>query len=193
MSISDDYYQEVEQSYLDVLKPAFLMSSSAKNERALIAELCDPSYLDLLCMDQTKVSPIGAKGSNLAPCDFFSRQQHLIHLKDSEASAPLSHLWNQALVSAQSFRRDKEFRKDARKEAGRRETTHSRSGFVNLLPTVANINASDYTIVYGILKKRHVRTKKRNISFVSKVALLGTVEQLTMMGYKTELHLTEKC
>jgi uncharacterized protein (TIGR04141 family) len=191
--ISDDYYQEVEQSYLDVLKPAFLVSSSAKNERALIAELCDSSYPDLLCMDQSKVSPTGAKGANLEPCDFFSRQQQLIHLKDSEASAPLSHLWNQGLVSAQSFRRDKKFRKDARREARKREAKHSRSGFVELLPKVANINASDYTIVYGILKKKHMRTKKLNLPFFSKVALRGIVEQLTMMGYRTELHLIEKC
>jgi len=190
--ISDDYYQEVEQSYLDVLKPAFLISSSAKNERALIAELCDPSYPDLLCMDQTKVSPKGAKGSNFEPCDFFSKQQQLIHLKDSETSAPLSHLWNQGLISAQSFRRDKKFRKDARREAKKRETKHSRSGFVALLPKVANISASDYTIVFGILKKKHVRSKQLNIPFFSKVALRAIVEQLTMMGYKTELHLIEK-
>lgn len=97
------------------------------------------------------------------------------------------------MVSARSFRRDKKFRKDARKEAGKRETKYSRSGFVSLLPKVANINASDYTIVYGILKKKHVRTKKLNIPFFSKVALRGIVEQLTMMGYKTELHLIEKC
>ncbi len=191
--VSDDYYKEVEQSYLDVLKPAFLLSSTAKNERALIADLCDPSYPDLLCMDQTKVSPTGAKGSNMEPCDFFSKQQQLIHLKDSATSAPLSHLWNQGLVSAQSFRLDKKFRKDARKEAGKRETKHARSGFVALLPKVANINPSDYTIVYGILKKKHARTKKLNIPFFSKVALRGIVEQLTMMGYKTELHLIEKC
>ncbi|GGX08633.1 DUF6119 family protein [Undibacterium macrobrachii] len=190
--VSDDYYQEVEQSYLEVLKPAFLSSSTAKNERALISELCDPRYTDLLCMDQTKVSPTGANGSNLEPCDFFSKQQQFIHLKDSEASAPLSHLWNQGLVSAQSFRLDSKFRKDARREAGKRETKHARSGFVNLLPKVANINPSDFTIVYGVLKKMNARTKKLNIPFFSKVALRGVVEQLTMMGYKTELHLIEK-
>ncbi|WP_170909639.1 TIGR04141 family sporadically distributed protein [Janthinobacterium sp. TND4EL3] len=51
-----------------------------------------------------------------------------------------------------------------------------------MLPKVANINPSDYTIVYGILKKKHARTKKLNIPFFSKVTLRGIVEQLTMMG-----------
>lgn len=190
--ISDDYYKIVEQSYLDVLKPAFLLSSIAKNEQELIAELCGPTHPDLLCMDQTKVSPSGAKGANMEPCDFFSQKQQLIHLKASASSAPLSHLWNQGLVSAQSFRLDKKYRKDARKEATARETKHARTGFVDLLPKVASINPSDYTVVYGILKKKHAHTKKLGIPFFSKVALRGIVEQLTMMGYNTELHLIEK-
>ncbi len=190
--ISDDYFKEVEEFYLGQLRPSFLTASSAKNERALIAELNDPRYADLLCMDQTKSSPAGATGANLEVCDFFSKARQMIHLKDSEDSAPLSHLWSQGLVSAQSLMSDRQFRKQVRKAAGEREKLHGRMGFVHLLPTEKKIDPAELTIVYGILKKKHTRSKKLNIPFFSKVALRATVRQLTMMGYHTELHLIEK-
>ncbi len=194
--IDDIYYKNVEQFYLSLLKPAFLLSSTAKNERALIHELCSSKYPELLCLDQTKVSPAGAKGSNLEPCDFLAKTTsmslQLIHLKDSESSAPLSHLWNQGLVSAQSLMHDSVFRQGVRKVTNDREKIHCRSGFVGMLPTAAKITPSEYTVVYGILKKKNTITKKLSIPFFSKVALRGTAEQLMMMGYKTELHLIEK-
>jgi len=190
--ISSAYYQEVEQAYLNLLAPTFLATSTAKNERELIKALCDPAYPDLLCIDQTKVNPGGVKGANLEACDFLSKSAQLIHLKDSEASAPLSHLWNQGLVSAETLQRDSAFRTGFRKVAKARESLYSRSGFTVQLPSASKINTSKFTVVYGVLKKRNKKTGLVSLPFFSKVALRAAAARITMMGYRVELHLIEK-
>jgi uncharacterized protein (TIGR04141 family) len=48
-------------------------------------------------------------------CDLFSRAKNTIHVKRyTGSSAPLSHLFSQAIVSGILFRRDSEFRNKAR-------------------------------------------------------------------------------
>lgn len=190
--ISTEYYKEVEQAYQDLLKPAFIGSSAAKNERELIADLCAPTYTDLLCIDQTKLNPKGVKGANLEACDFLSKTAQLIHLKDSATSAPLSHLWNQGLVSAESLRRDSAFRKGFRRVTKERETLYSRSGFAAQLPTGTKITPAKYTVVYGVLKKRGKKSGSIGLPFFSKVALRAAANRISMMGYQVELHLIEK-
>jgi len=70
-------------------------------------------------MDQVKLNPAGMGGaSSLEPCDFLSNDKQFIHLKDGHGSAPISHLWNQGLVSAEGVRAGtRKFRKDFRTAA----------------------------------------------------------------------------
>lgn len=110
--VSRDYHKEIEDGFGALLKPAFRTATTAENERAFITEL-EPEA-DLISMDQTKVSPKGAGNAALEPCDFLSRSKQFIHLKDGHSSAPLSHLWNQGLVSAEALVSDEVFRKGFR-------------------------------------------------------------------------------
>lgn len=190
--VSKEYRDEVEAAYKGLLKPAFVESSSARNERELIAELSATTYPDLLCIDQSKVNPKGVSNANLEPCDFLSRTKQLIHLKDSEASAPLSHLWSQGLNSAEALVSDSKFRTGFRDAAKKREADYGRSGFVALLPTAAKITPSEYAVVYGVLKPKSKRTGHLNLPFFSKVALRAAAERITLMGFPVELHLIEK-
>lgn len=190
--ISGKFHQEVENFYLNLLSPAFLAASTAKNERQLIAHLSTAAFPNLLCIDQTKINPSGVTGANLEACDFLSDSAQLIHLKGTEDSAPLSHLWNQGLVSAELLRRDSEFRKEFRRVTADREKIYSRSGFVAQLPTATKITPSKYTIVYGVLKPRQKLSKIMNLPFFSKVTLRVAADRLAMMGFKVELHLIEK-
>lgn len=189
--ISKAYHKEIEDYYSNLLKPSFITSSSAKNERQLIANLNSGPYSNLLCIDQTKISPSGVKGANLEACDFLSNSAQLIHLKDSEDSAPLSHLWNQGLVSAETLRRDSDFRKEFRRVTKDREAKFGRTGFSSQLPA-RKFDPSKFTVVYAVLKKRGKLSGKLNLPFFSKVALRAAAERISMMGYKVELHLIEK-
>ncbi|WP_174274578.1 DUF6119 family protein [Sphingomonas bacterium] len=81
------FYDEVEMAYQALVTPAFVVSTTAKNERDFIAQLL--ANANLLCLDQTRANPTGAKRANLEPCDFLSTSRQLIHLKDGHGSSPL--------------------------------------------------------------------------------------------------------
>ncbi|MRX07362.1 hypothetical protein GJ697_05890 [Pseudoduganella sp. FT25W] len=190
--VSRAYYQDIQQYYLDLKKTPFLSASTAANEQELIAELCTTTYPHLLCIDKTKINPAGVSYANLEVCDFVSHSKQLIHLKDSASSAPLSHLFNQGLVSAEALRRDSTVRTKFRKVAGQREVEYGRNGFVPILPTAARIVPSEWTVVFGVLKKTGARSGTLDLPFFSKVALRAAADRISLMGYQVELHLIEK-
>lgn len=132
--VDKSFHAAIEKDFnkLVAAKP-FCPSTKARNERDFIVEL--DKRKDLLNLDQVKIDPHGAKGAMIEPCDFFSQKKHFIHLKDGHSSAPISHLWNQATVSAESFVRDEKFRIDLRKAAIKRQARKPKKvGFENLLP-----------------------------------------------------------
>ena len=189
--VNDVFYAEVEKAYQNLVAPAFVTSTKAKNERDFIAELLTDT--NLLCLDQTRASPTGAKGANLEPCDFLSVDRQLIHLKDGHSSSPLSHLWNQGLISTESFVRDAGFRTAFRKAVTAREKQYSRSGFLALVPDGRTKPVpANFTIVYGVMRHPKTRTKSLALPFFSKIALRAVAERLDLMGFKVELHLIEK-
>lgn len=185
------FYKEVQDVYERLIKPAFVTSTTAKNERAFIAEL--DANPDLLNIDQTKASPKAARGANLEPCDFLSRAKQFIHLKDGHGSAPLSHLWNQGLVASESFLRDETFRKKFRSEAKKRQKKANKSGFELLLPDGrSKPAASEYTIVYGVMRHPYKASGNLGLPFFSKVSLRAAAERLELVGFGVELHLIRK-
>jgi uncharacterized protein (TIGR04141 family) len=189
--VDDVFHAEVEKAYLNLVAIPFVTSTMAKNERAFIAELL--ANADLLCLDQTRANPSGVRGANLEPCDFLSVSRQLIHLKDGHASSPLSHLWNQGLVSTESFVRDAGFRTAFRKAVTAREKQYGKSGFLALIPDGrTKPEPADFTIVYGVMRHPKVRTKSLALPFFSKIALRAVAERLDLMGFKVELHLIKK-
>lgn len=190
--ISGLFFQEIQAYYQNLKKPAFHISSNAANEQELIKELCGPAHPQLLCIDKTKINPTGVKNANLEVCDFVSQSKQLIHLKDSESSAPLSHLFNQGLVSAETLLRDSTARTKFRAVASKREAEYKRTGFLALLPTPSRIASSQWTVLFGVLKKKGARSGTLDLPFFSKVALRAAAERIILMGYQVELHLIEK-
>jgi uncharacterized protein (TIGR04141 family) len=189
--VEKEFYTEVEQVFTALLRPAFKPVTSAITEQELIKEL--ESEADLLSIDRTKVSPKGAAGANLEPCDFLSRARQLIHLKDGHASAPLSHLWNQGLISAEAFMSDETFRKGFRKVTRKREKEFKKTGFVALLPqSLKKPDAAVYPIVFGVMRHPYKATGSLGLPFFSKVALRAVAERLSRMNFAVELHLIEK-
>lgn len=189
--IDREFYAAVDAYYNNLLATPFIAQTTAKNERLFITQLL--SQPNLLCLDQTRVNPKGAKQANLEPCDFLSMNRELIHLKDGHGSSPLSHLWNQGLVSTESFVRDFDFRKNFRKVVKARETQYGRSGFYDLIPDGrTRPSPADFTIVYGVMRHPNARSKSLTLPFFSKIALRAVAERLDSMGFKVELHLIEK-
>lgn len=190
--VDPNFHAEVERDFKAVLKPAFIPFTECESERELIAEL--DKNPDLLNLDQVKISPVGATGANLEPCDFFSRTRQFIHLKDGHSSAPISHLWNQGVVAAEAFVRDEGFRKTLRKEAIKRQNRKPRkTGFETILPDGRSKPIpADYTIVFGIMRTPYAKSGALGLPFFSKVSLRSVVSRIQTMSYPVELHIIER-
>ncbi|MFJ3376491.1 DUF6119 family protein [Pseudomonas sp. NPDC086112] len=190
--IDGGFYHAVEAEFRRLVSLApFVASTYSKNERDFIAEL--DADVNLLNLDQVKLSPLGATNSNLEPCDFLCRTKRFIHLKDGHSSAPISHLWNQGLVSAESFVRDDKFRRDLRAAAVQRQRATSKSNFHTLLPTGGTRpEAKDYKVVFGIMRHRYKSSGLLGLPFFSKVSLRAVAKRIELMGYPVEVHLIEK-
>jgi uncharacterized protein (TIGR04141 family) len=191
-SVDKKFHVAIEKSFARLVSPVpFVASTTATNERDFIAEL--NSRADLLNMDQVKISPEGMPGASFEPCDFLSTKRQFIHLKDGQASDLISHLWNQGIVASESFVRDGKFRKDFRDNAITRQRKYRKAGFEKLLPSGrSRPDASQFTVVFGILRPRYRRSGALGIPFFSKVSLRAAADRIALMGFTVEVHLVEK-
>jgi uncharacterized protein (TIGR04141 family) len=132
-------------------------------------------------------------GASLEPCDFLSTNRQFIHLKDGHSSEPISHLWNQGVVSAEAFVRDAKFRKDFRDAVKKRQKKSKKQGFENLLPDGrSKPTPSEYTVVFGIMRAPYLKSGALGIPFFSKISLRAIVERIRLMGFNVEVHLIKK-
>jgi len=190
--VDKDFHSRVEHSYLKYLaKVSFLPSTKTKNERELILELDKLPHL--LNLDQVKINPAGVSNANIEPCDFLSTKSQFIHLKDGESSGPISHLWNQGVVSAEAYLNDLKFRKDLNLEIKNRQKKYKKAGFDTLLPRAnGTLDVSKITVIFGIMRAPYVKTSRAGLPFFSKVSFKPVAQTIESMGYKVEIHLIEK-
>jgi uncharacterized protein (TIGR04141 family) len=191
-TVDKGFHTSVESGFLALVAATpFVSSTSQLNEREFIKEVDGLKHF--LNLDQVKLNPVGMPGANLEPCDFLSRDRQFIHLKDGHGSAPISHLWNQGVVSAESFVRDEKFRKDLRAAVKRRQKRSKKSGFEKLLPDGrSKPTPSDFTVVFGIMRSRYKKSTNLSLPFFSKISLRAIADRLQLMGFKVEVHLVEK-
>lgn len=191
-AVDKSFHASVEAAFAKlVASRPFVVSTISANEREFISEL--EADKNLLNLDQVKLSPTAMSGANLEPCDFLSRSRQFIHLKDGHGSAPISHLWNQGVVAAEAFVRDEKFRRDLRAAALKRQRKAKKTGFEKLLPDGRSKPIpGDFTVVYGIMRSRHKKSKALGLPFFSKISLRGVADRIELMGYAVEVHLVEK-
>jgi uncharacterized protein (TIGR04141 family) len=131
----------------------------------------------LALMDQRFIKLPGQ--TKIEACDIFSDRRLFVHVKHRKGgSGPLSHLFAQAMVSAECFVTEPEFRKQLR------QTLESaRTGFGRFSP--AQVNASDYGVVLAMITSPTASGDvAEKLPFFSKVTLRLAVKRLTSMGFK---------
>lgn len=112
------------------------------------------------------------------PCDLFTAQRQFVHVKRRKGgSAPLSHLFMQAVVSAEGFVKEEKFR-----QALRRALEKVKPGYGIYSPD--EIRARDYRIVLGMIAKPGTGNIAEGLPFFSKVTLRLAVMQLTSMNFE---------
>ncbi len=133
---------------------------------------------DYICFD-TKLIKLPEWTSGIEPCDFFSPEKQFIHIKNDASSSKLSHLFNQGVVSGESFLREQEFRKQFKQKARRMN-----SDIASVLPDVRQRpDINEYKIVFAVMRKPY-RDGSFGLPFFSKVSLKNASQRLTDLGYK---------
>ncbi len=143
-------------------------SEGAYNAR-LAAELPDQFAL----MDQKFILCDGPR-SQVELCDLYSKDKRFIHVKRyAGASAPLSHLFAQAIVAGTLFRRDIDFRQKANALLP-----------IGFGPITASPTAKGFEVVLAI-----VSTSKNQLvlPFFSRVNLRNVRDRLEDQGYSVSL------
>jgi uncharacterized protein (TIGR04141 family) len=119
-----------------------------------------------------KTIDIGGGRSSVEFCDLFSKDKKLVHIKKYGGSSVLSHLFQQGVVSGESFLSDLHFRNEVNKKL---------DDAYKLEDVGARPNPSDYEICYAIMSDI---PGELHIPFFSKVVMKNAVNRLQTYGYK---------
>lgn len=173
--INNDFVTEINNAYnnFELSDIAFIDCPQDYNEdhynQSLVNSL-QGSHLIHKC----NIPFSGGSGNAIEPCD-VAIGKTLIHIKNNGGSSYLSHLFNQATNSCQLLK-DNSFRNKFKEKLLNNNIT-------DLIDN--NFNASDYTIVLGIINKNH--NERPHIPFFSKVSIKYAATLILNLGYKFKL------
>jgi uncharacterized protein (TIGR04141 family) len=131
-------------------------------------------YPEQFALFDQKEIKCGSQYDKVEFCDLFSKDKQVVHVKRyAGASAPLSHMFSQAVVSANLLRRDSDFR-------------HQVSGYLTpeFKALLHEPSPGEYEIVLAI-----VSTSKKDLTipFFSRVNLNNARVRLQYLGYTVTL------
>ncbi len=121
----------------------------------------------------TKSIDIGGGKNKIEYCDLYKKQtKQLIHIKRYGGSNVFSHLFNQGLVSGESFLGERLFRE----KVNAIMPDDSKFSNLNLTP-----KSSDYEIVFAVISSM---ASDLSLPFFSKVSLSNVYKRLKTLGFK---------
>lgn len=129
--------------------------------------------INAMNMDKKNIQIEGK--SKIEFCDILTKNKELIHVKKYGNSALLGHLFNQGLVSAQTFLNDKEFRQKANQKIN--DTDYK-------LPEDDIRKIKEYKVVFAIISKFD---KQLSIPFFSKVVMKNVFQTLDNNGFNVTI------
>jgi uncharacterized protein (TIGR04141 family) len=186
-SIDKSLVEEVD-NYIDSIPRGISLPDAKKtdNEEKYNVDLESSHSANLICFDK-KLIKLTGWSSSIEPCDFFSKDLEFIHIKDNASSSKLSHLFNQGIVSAEAYLREKDFRKIFKDKARTINPTIS-----SLLPDARlKLERDKFKIVYAVMRKPY-RDGTYGLPFFSKVTLRNSAKRLEDLGYKVSFSWIKK-
>ena len=119
-------------------------------------------------------------GSSIEFCDLLTPDKAIVHVKPYKGSATLSHLFSQAVISADSFVDDGDFRKQAKAHVQSAD-----SKLAGLIPDSRPQN-DQYSIVYAIIAKDG-GTWPLSLPFFSRLNLMNAADHLLRRNFSVAL------
>jgi uncharacterized protein (TIGR04141 family) len=187
--LSDGQWYEISKSYFQIVEKDFqtILKNKPNEYRQLSKSkaINEIDYFNIYKPSASECTPHGQLfnaygGRNTVEiCDIYDNR-NFIHVKDGGFSSKLSHLFNQGFVSATLLLNDTEFRKHIQKVL--------KSNPISLKSLKLPPVASDYTVVYRILKSG----TKFQLPFFSKVVLTEMYRKIKSMGFNFRLEWVPK-
>lgn len=170
-NIKPDFETEINQFY-NAIEDSVLVLPNYEN-------MTEPAYLkhvvsvvaSLFLMDRQMIK-IGGGHSTVEFCDLYSLTQQIVHVKNYAGSSVLSHLFNQAFVSAECFLSSSDFRDQVNQKLG--------AGF-KLASHPNKPDTSTFEVCIAIMSKE---VGALDLPFFSKVSLKSAVSSISNLGYK---------
>ena len=179
--VKSDLAKQV-QDFFDKLDRYDLPDAKAEeNEQKYNARL-KAEELDLLCLDAQLVKPSGS-ATSIEVCDFLSKDNRLIHVKNKTSSSRLSHLFNQGTVSGRVLILDGPCRDMTRAKIAAVQAETGQTGFETIICADGeDFRPRDFTVVYAVIGTGD--TPK--LPFFSMITLRQAAQELRALGYSYE-------
>lgn len=175
--VDKDFVQLVNEEYdmIPVSDMVFMDCKAGRvTENEYTTEFVKTKSGYMICMDKKDVYHGGGR-SQVELCDILTSDGKYIHIKPYSGSATLSHLFNQAVVSAELVITDKEFLRKANKKI--QEVTDKKDFLIS--------DGDHPDVILAIISKDDV--DRPNIPFFSKVALRHTKRRLKAYNCNLEI------
>jgi uncharacterized protein (TIGR04141 family) len=176
--LNDGDWYNVDASYVTEVDKFYRSVKASTLSLPNFGVLTEPKYLAAVpkthpqyaLMDRKNVM-IGGSKSRVEFCDLYSQSRDIVHVKQYGGSSLLSHLFNQAVVSASCFMYEPTFRVDVNKLLP--------PGF-KLKNAATNPVPSDYTVCIAVMSKAPGALE---LPFFSKVTFNHAVKITQRMNF----------
>jgi uncharacterized protein (TIGR04141 family) len=169
-NINTNFESEINQFYDQIEDSAFSLPPYENMTEPVYLQHVVNGNNSLCLMDRKLIKYSG--NSTVEFCDLYSDGKQIIHVKNYAGSSVLSHLFNQALVSAQCFMVDESFREKVNEKLCEN---------FQLADTVIKPNGADFEICLAIMSNQ---AGVLDLPFFSKVSIKNVVTTIRGFGYK---------
>lgn len=175
-----DYVKNIEEANLNFPSCEFNMNEADYNNMVI------EQKSGLVNLDAVNIWCEGAR-TQIEPCDIFSEDKQLIHVKHKRSSSTLSHLFSQGRVSAESFLEDSKFRQELKGYIEARSSGPQGSALSEMIPE-EDVNSADFEVVYAIIDKSSYDLED-SLPFFSLLNLKQSTRYLKLLGFKVKKYM----
>jgi uncharacterized protein (TIGR04141 family) len=174
--INNDFAKTVNDEYEKIqISTIKFPNSNYRTEDEYNLQFCNTNSNCVMMHKKGEISYGGGSGNKIEVCDILTKDKRLIHIKKSEASNTLSHLFNQALISAEVLKEE-----NFRKLLADKLSSLKYDDYID-----DKFDSRNYTIVLGVITNKI--SDRPHIPFFSKVSIRYLVKSLNRLDYNFEI------
>ncbi len=171
--INSTFYDLIVENIKQIPQSSFVLQNCKSKEKEGTYNKRIARNKNFVLLDQKNYQPAEYGRSKVEPCDIFTRNKQLIHVKKGQSSSALSHLFSQAAVSARILAADVGMKNHIN------ELVKNKFG-ANFISK--NEMSSNFEVIFAIITEKKDRVEQV-LPFFSMVNLYQTIENLKSMEF----------